>query len=240
VRTVLDIPLDELLPLLDRNALFRVGWGARGATGERWAELQAAFEARLAEMWPEAGSYLQPQAVYGYLPAHRAGDSLVLYDPAVPAARREVARLTFPRQPGGQRRCLADYFLPVGGPRDVAALQVVTVGPGATDRFGALEDAGAYSTAYYVHGLAAQAAEATAAWMHRRIRQELGLGEGQGKRYAWGYPPCPDVTQHRVVFEVLPARLALGMALSSAGQLVPEHSTAALVVHHPEAVYFSV
>jgi 5-methyltetrahydrofolate--homocysteine methyltransferase len=240
VRTVLDIPLDELLPLLDRNALFRVGWGARGATGERWAELQAAFEARLAEMWSEAGSYLLPQAVYGYLPAHRAGDSLVLYDPTAPAARREVARLTFPRQPGGQRRCLADYFLPVGGPRDVAALQVVTVGPGATDRFGALEDAGAYSTAYYVHGLAAQAAEATAAWMHRRIRQELGLGEGQGKRYAWGYPPCPDVTQHRVVFEVLPARSALGMALSSAGQLVPEHSTAALVVHHPEAVYFSV
>jgi 5-methyltetrahydrofolate--homocysteine methyltransferase len=29
------------------------------------------------------------------------------------------------------------------------------------------------------------------------------------------------------------------MSLTSAGQLVPEQSTAALIVHHPEAHYFS-
>ncbi len=228
---VLDaIPLEEIFPLLDRKSLFRVGWGARGATGAKWDSLRAEFEARLAAMWPEAGAYLKPQAVYGYFPAQSQGDELLIYAPdaVTGASRRELARFAFPR---GKRGCLADHFASVeSGVVDVVALQVVTVGDGATERYGALEDAGAYSEAYFVHGLAAQAAEATAAWLHRRIRRELGLSEGQGKRYSWGYPACPDLEGHRVLFRLLPVA-ALGMELTAAAQLVPEYSTAALVVH---------
>ena len=62
----------------------------------------------------------------------------------------------------------------------------------------------------------------------------------RGLRYSWGYGACPDHLQHRLVFELLPARERLGMELTVAGALVPEVSTAALVVHHPEARYFSV
>ncbi|MGH7656947.1 MAG: vitamin B12 dependent-methionine synthase activation domain-containing protein, partial [Gemmatimonadales bacterium] len=58
-------------------------------------------------------------------------------------------------------------------------------------------------------------------------------------RYSWGYPACPDHTQHFQVFELLPAREALGMEVTEAGALVPELSTAAIVVHHPDAKYFS-
>jgi 5-methyltetrahydrofolate--homocysteine methyltransferase len=229
---VLDaIPLEEIFPLLDRKSLFRVGWGARGATGAKWDSLRAEFEARLAAMWPEAGAYLKPQAVYGYFPAQSQGDELLIYAPdaVTGASRRELARFAFPR---GKRGCLADHFASVeSGVVDVVALQVVTVGDGATERYGALEDAGAYSEAYFVHGLAAQAAEATAAWLHRRIRRELGLSEGQGKRYSWGYPACPDLEGHRVLFRLLPAAEALGMELTAAAQLVPEYSTAALIIH---------
>jgi 5-methyltetrahydrofolate--homocysteine methyltransferase len=76
--------------------------------------------------------------------------------------------------------------------------------------------------------------------MHRRIRHELGVPGAQGKRYSWGYGACPDLDDHAVVFKLLPAEEALGMTLTSAYQIVPEQSTAAMIVHHPEAKYYAV
>jgi 5-methyltetrahydrofolate--homocysteine methyltransferase len=123
---------------------------------------------------------------------------------------------------------------------DVVALQVVTVGEGAEGQFEALQERGEYSEAYYSHGLAVQTAEATAEYIHRHIRRELGLAPGRGKRYSWGYPAIPDLDDHAKVFALLPAESELGMSLTSAFQLVPEQSTAAIIVHHPEAKYYSV
>ncbi|MEO7964451.1 MAG: vitamin B12 dependent-methionine synthase activation domain-containing protein, partial [Gemmatimonadaceae bacterium] len=80
----------------------------------------------------------------------------------------------------------------------------------------------------------------TAEWMHRRIRAELGVAEGQGKRYSWGYGACPDLDDHTTLFKLLPAEASLGMQLTSAYQLIPEQSTAAIIVHHPEAKYYTV
>jgi len=242
-RVVREIPLQAVFPYIHKPELFRLSWGGKNTRGEAWERLEAEFEARLARMQREAlqEGYLRPQAVYGYFPCQSEGDDLVLYDWRELAAQREIARFTFPRQPSGDRLCLADYFAPVGSPQvDVVALQVVTVGPGATEKFDALQAAGDYSEAYYVHGLAVQTAEATAEYLHRYIRRELGLAEDQGKRYSWGYPACPDLSQHRIVFDLLPAEETLGMSLTPAYQLVPEQSTAALVVHHPAARYFSV
>ncbi len=238
---ITSIPWDELEALLDQKSLFRVGWGARGVTGEKWAALQKDFAARFATMWPEARAYLAPQAVYGYFPVQSEGNAVCVYDPEDPEARREIARFHFPRQPGGACLCLADYFASsASGHIDVLPIQVVTVGPGPTARYGALDAAGAYSEAYFVHGLAAHTAEAAAEWMHRHIRRELGLEPERGKRYSWGYSPCPDVTAHRTVFRLLPVGEKLGMSLSPVAQLIPEHSTAAIVAHHPQAKYFVV
>ena len=89
-------------------------------------------------------------------------------------------------------------------------------------------------------GLAVQTAEATAEYLHLHIRRELGLAEGQGKRYSWGYPAIPELDDHRKVFDLLPAESDLGMSLTTAFQLVPEQSTAAIVVHHPGAKYFTL
>jgi 5-methyltetrahydrofolate--homocysteine methyltransferase len=123
---------------------------------------------------------------------------------------------------------------------DLVALQVVTVGLEATERFDELQAKGDYSEAYYLHGLAVQTAEATAEYLHQHIRRELGLPEGQGKRYSWGYPAIPELEDHRKVFDLLPVETELGMSLTSAYQLVPEQSTAAIIVHHPDAKYYSI
>jgi 5-methyltetrahydrofolate--homocysteine methyltransferase len=117
---------------------------------------------------------------------------------------------------------------------------VVTVGDAATRRFEELQAKGEYTEAYYSHGLAVESAEAVAQWMHARIREELGLPAGRGKRYSWGYGACPDLEDHEKLFTILPARETLGMDLTVSYQLLPEQSTAAIVVHHPEAKYYVV
>ncbi len=239
------MPLELVFQCLPKNELFRLSWGAKNAHGEEWEQLQAEFERRLRRMQKEAlrSGWLQPQGVYGYWPAQADGDDLLLYDPASVEAEAplELTRFQFPRQPSGDYLCLADYFAPVDlGRMDVVALQVVTVGAEASERFERLQQAGDYSEAYFNHGLAVQTAEATAEYLHRHIRRELGLAEGQGKRYSWGYPAIPELDDHRKVFELLPAEAELGMRLTSACQLVPEQSTAAIIIHHPQARYYSV
>jgi 5-methyltetrahydrofolate--homocysteine methyltransferase len=173
------------------------------------------------------------------------GNTVIVYDPAALSsdggALRELARLSFPRQEGRDRLCLADYFRSVeSGEVDVLPLQIVTVGEAASRRFEELQAAGEYSEAYFVHGIAVEAAEAVAEWLHRRIRTELGIPAGRGKRYSWGYGACPDLDDHAVIFKLLPAEAALGMTLTTAFQLVPEQSTAAMIVHHPESKYYSI
>jgi len=149
--------------------------------------------------------------------------------------------MTFPRQPHSDHLCLADYFAPVqSGKMDLVAFQVVTVGSEATARFDRLQDAGDYSEAYFFHGLSVQLAEAAAEYLHRHVRRELGLTSTQGKRYSWGYPAIPDLADHVKVFQLLPVESELGMLLTSAYQLVPEQSTAAIILHHPEARYYTV
>jgi 5-methyltetrahydrofolate--homocysteine methyltransferase len=123
---------------------------------------------------------------------------------------------------------------------DVVAFQVVTVGQKATLVFEEYQEAGEYAEAYYFHGLAVQMAEATADFLHAHIRRELNLSPDRGKRYSWGYPAIPELEDHQKVFELLPAESALGMNLTSAYQLVPEQSTAAIIVHHPDAKYFNI
>jgi len=244
-RVVRDMPLAMVGEHLSLNELYRLSWGAKNAHGEAWEDLKASFDERLIRMRKDAEKegWLEPQGIYGYWPCQSEGETLLVYDPdSLEDSTPDILQqFTFPRQEGGKALCLADYFSPKGSGRmDVVAFQVVTVGRKATERFTALEEAGEYSEAYYMHGLAVQMAEATAEYLHSHIRRELGLAPVRGKRYSWGYPAIPDLDDHVKVFELLPAGKALGMSLTSAYQLVPEQSTAAIIVHHPDATYFNV
>ncbi len=238
-RTIADVPLAEVFDLLDLKTLFRLHWGGKGVRGDDWdALIERDFGPRLARMQPEAAEYLAPRVVYGYFPAQSSGDDLLVYAPEDPS--RLLQRFTFPRQPAWDHLCLADYFRPVeSGQMDVVAFQVVTVGEGADARMAELNARGEFTEAYFVHGLSVQSAEALAEWCHARVRRELGLAPDQGRRYSWGYPACPDLAQHTQVFDLLDVTRAIGLTLTSAYQLVPEQSTAAMVVHHPEAIYYN-
>ena len=240
-RVVKDMPLEMIFKHLNINELYRLSWGAKNTHGKEWEKLKKEFDTRLQKMTKEAlkDGWLKPQAVYGYFPCQADGDALVIYDPV---SLITLTRLTCPRQPYDDHLALSDYYTSVeSGQMDVVALQVVTVGLEATEKFEKMQAANDYTEAYFAHGLAVQTAEATANYLHNHIRRELGLGEEQGKRYSWGYPAIPELEDHFKVFKLLPAvESELGMRLSTSGQLIPEQSTAAIIVHHAQAKYYSV
>jgi 5-methyltetrahydrofolate--homocysteine methyltransferase len=240
----LDIDLEEVFAYLDRHVLFKLHWGGRGKKGEDWRRIieghdgDEGFAPKLERMWREQ-DYLHPRVRLGYFPCNSDGNELVIFDPE--DRDREVERLVFPRQPRHDRICLADFYRPLNdaGERDVVALQVATVGDEVTKRIEQLEKDGEFAEQLFVHGLGVQAAEGLAEWLHARVRSDLGIELDQGRRYSWGYPACPDQSEHEKVSRLL-GFADVGIRLSGGYALEPEQSTAAIVAHHPQAVYFGM
>jgi 5-methyltetrahydrofolate--homocysteine methyltransferase len=242
VRTIDDVDLRDVWPCFDLRSLFRLSWGAANTKGEAFDRLlRDEFEPRLQRYQKSAlaEGFIAPRVAYGYFPAAGSGNDVIVYDPRDPS--REIARMTFPRQAGGEHLSLADYLRDPenGAASDLIALQIVTVGTQAAQRTEALHAAGDYSESYFLHGFSVQSAEALAEYTHRRIRRELGLDADRGKRYSWGYGACPDLEQHEIAFRLLDATNRIGVTLTEAFQIVPEQSTAAIVMHHPRASYFN-
>ncbi|GAC1440042.1 MAG: methionine synthase [Solirubrobacteraceae bacterium] len=233
----IEVPLAEVFPHLDTHVLFKLHWGGRGVKGEKWRKLvEEDFQPRLERMWAEQ-DYLHPRAVLGYYPCYAEGNEVVIVDPD--DHERERERLVFPRQPKHSRICLADFFHPRGERLDVVALQAVTAGDEVTELMARLEADGEFAEQLFTHGLGVQTAEGMAEWLHARIRADLGIAPTQGRRYSWGYPACPDQSEHEKVFRLLDAP-SIGLRLSGGFALEPEQSTMAIVAHHPQAVYFGM
>lgn len=249
------IDVEKLYPLLTEQVLFRGRWGYRRGklSAEEYEELienevRPQFD-ELKRRGLEEGIF-QPKVVYGYYPCYSEGDDVVLLDRP---EGEERARFRFPRQQEAPGLCVADYFRGKDAEeRDLIALQVVTIGEEAHKRAEELYAADAYKEYLLFHGLSVELAEALAEYWHREVRIELGIteedGSGiddfvvqgyRGSRYSFGYPACPDMAGNEVIFDFLePERI--GVRLSEEGQMVPEQTTSAFIVHHPQAKYFKV
>ena len=242
----IDVDLDDVYPYLDRHVLFKLHWGGRGKKGEEWRQIleghdgDEGFNPKLERMWREQ-DYLNPRARIGYFPCASDGNELVVFDPEDP--EKELERLVFPRQPKHDRICLADFYRPLSelgpGERDVVAIQGVTVGPEVTELIEKLEADGEFAEQLFTHGLGVQAAEGLAEWLHSEARSELGIDPDQGRRYSWGYPACPEQSEHDKVWRLLDLE-QIGMTLSDGYAVMPEQSTVAIIAHHPQAVYFGM
>jgi 5-methyltetrahydrofolate--homocysteine methyltransferase len=239
-RAIEGIDLREVYPFISEKDLYFLQWGVRPKDAdERKRLIDEEFRplrVRLEKECLEQG-LLQPRAVYGFWPCRSEKRDLLILDPKDPA--RTLARLSFPRQSGAKRLCLADYFASSErGVPDVVGLQCVTVGSRISEVTEKLSRDGDYARSYHLHGLAVATAEALAEWVHRRALKDLGLPTNRGKRFSPGYPACPDLAQHVPMFELLRAAETIGVKLTEAHQIDPEASTAAFIVHHPEAEYF--
>ena len=224
------LELEDVWKFVNKKSLFVLSWGIRGKSA---SGLQKEAEQLLAE-WKKRvirESLFQPQAVYGYFKCHNINDKLEVDLPT----NGEQVTFDFPRSTRDKHLCLTDYF----GQNDLVAFQAVTVGSRVQDVIDEWNREDRYTDAFYLHGLAVETAEALAEWVNYRIKDELGIGPERGLRYSWGYPSCPDISQHHLVWKILDATTS-GMSLTEAGQIIPDQSTAAIVVHHPEAEYFTL
>jgi len=222
-----EINLNEVWKYLNKKSLFVLSWGIRGKAASK----MISEPEELLEKWKrkviEEGLF-SPSIVYSYFKCHNQGNKLV-----VESEKQGEVGFEFPRSTKSKRLCITDYF----GKQDIVAFQAVTVGQKTVSKIEELNSNNDYTDAYYLHGLAVETAEALAEWVHNRIRSELNIDKNRGLRYSWGYPSCPDTMQHYLVWKLIDPT-SCGMSLTSAGQIIPEYSTAAIVVHHPDAEYF--
>ena len=227
IRLKLDqINMAEVWTMIDKKSLFKLSWGLRGKAG---SESEDAHEQLLTE-WKIRiirEKLFEPEVVYGYFKCHNKDRKLLVENPT-----GDDVELEFPRSTKPEHLCLSDYF----GDDDVVAFQSVTVGNKVAEIIEQWNKEDKYTDAYYLHGLAVEIAEALAEWVNQKIKSELNLKTG-GLRYSWGFPSCPDVAQHHLVWKLLQPEKS-GMTLTESGQIIPEQSTAAIVVHHPNAKYF--
>jgi 5-methyltetrahydrofolate--homocysteine methyltransferase len=254
-RVIEEIAPRTLVPLLDEAVLFRFHWGFKSSdrSAEQWREW-AFKEARpiLQHLLKtcEHEAILQPKAAYGFWRCAAEGDDLVLFGED---AETEATRFAFPRQARADGLCISDFFRTAdSGQRDIIALQAVTMGQRVGQVMQQWFEADRYQNYLYLNGLAAEMTEALAEYVHQLIRTELGIADAdaaeteellrqgyRGARYSFGFPACPDLADQRRLLDLLGGE-RLGIVIGEEGQMHPEQSTSAFVVHHPQARYFSL
>jgi 5-methyltetrahydrofolate--homocysteine methyltransferase len=254
-RVVKGIPLRDYASFLDERATFMGQWGLKPSRAEDGASYEELVETegrpRL-RRWLEkiqTEGLLEAAVVYGYFPAYSEGNDLVILN----EDHSERLRFSFPRQRRDRHLCLSDFVRPKeSGVIDVVPFQLVTMGNRVSEAANALYAANQYRDYLELHGLSVQLTEALAEFWHSRVREELGFGSEdpsdvesmfdlkyRGARYSFGYPACPDLEDRIKLVELLKPEV-IGVTLSEELQLHPEQSTDAMVLHHPEAKYFSV
>jgi len=221
------IDLKQVWTHLNKKSLFKLSWGIKGKSNVESID----DPDKLLEEWKNRvlnEELFEPQVAYGYFKCHNRHNKLIVDHPD-----GDELVFDFPRSSKNKHLCLADYF----GEDDIVAFQSVTVGKKVAEIIEKWDQEDQYTDAYYLHGLAVETAEAIAEWINLKIKDELGIKDKGGLRYSWGYPSCPDTSQHHIVWKLIHGEDS-GMELTESGQIIPEQSTAAIVVHHPDAEYF--
>jgi 5-methyltetrahydrofolate--homocysteine methyltransferase len=227
---------DTLLDSIKRDSLYKGYWRGGTLTGEKYAnaareEFDPAFERVRKEIVD--GELLDARGYYSFFPAITEDDRVILLDPG--DFHTELAAWTFPRMERRGGRSLADWIRPEG---DILSVQIVTIGWGLGKRVSELfEKEDHYSLGFYLNGLGNHLTEDITDRLTRETRRALALEGESGCRYGFGYPGLPGLEEHQRLMEIIAGEERMGISLTSGFQMVPEHSTLTVFVHHPEARY---
>jgi 5-methyltetrahydrofolate--homocysteine methyltransferase len=197
-----------------------------------------------------ADASLQARGVYGFWPAHAAGDDIVVAGPASDdggEVRFPMLRQQTKKPQGRANRCLADYIAPAGDHLGGFAVSV----HGAEQLAARFEAEHDDYRSIMVKALADRLAEAFAEQVHLEARRawfepdadpamaDLHAERFRGIRPALGYPASPDHSLKRELFALLGAERA-GIGLTSSCAMTPAASVSGLIFAHPDSRYFTV
>jgi len=181
-----------------------------------------------------ANNLLDAAGLYGIFPVYSDDAELFILDPE--DYHSSLAEFVLPRVDRKKNRSVADYFRAEG---DVIAVQIVTIGKAIDEQCrDYLTRESKYSLGFYLNALANYLTEQLANKVTAEIRRAFFIPAGRGRRYSFGYPGLPGVEEQAKLFEILSVEERLGVSLTAGFQMVPEHSTMGIFVHHPEAEYF--
>ncbi len=259
---IVTCPADSLADWIDWGPFF-LTWELKASwekqledpeVGPRYRELLNDAKSMLARF---VTSGVLPTAVYGFYPAQRAGDDVILGD--VPGGTTTLHTLRQQTPGDDVRPCLAlaDFVRPCLAladfvrPNDHVGLFVATGGDvsALVKTFEADHDD---YQAILAKAVADRLAEAMTEWLHARMRTEWGVPDPsdvtmrdrfksrfQGIRPAPGYPAQPDHTEKRTIFEVLEAG-RIGVTLTESCAMTPAASVSGIVFAHVDSTYFAV
>ena len=251
-----DHDLHEVFSYINPVMLYTRHLGFRGrfedalASGDAKAvDLQRTVQAVQQEMAdaPE----IRADAVYRFFRVASDGRSLLVLSPD---GESVLERFYFGRQAEGDALCLADYVTPIGsGVLDYAAMFVTSIGPGVRALADRLREEGEFLRSHVLQALALEGAEALAELLHQRLRAAWGIGDPEGitrtqlfqaryhgKRFSFGYSACPRLEDQEKLFRVLEVEQRSSVRLTEGFMMDPESSVSALILHHPDARYFSL
>ena len=236
IRSLTNIPADEVFKYLDESMLFNLAWGAKlKDEKEKKRLIEEEYKPLLEELKQEAirKGWLDLKAVYGYFKCRISGTDMEILD----ESGGILDKIHFSRLEEKERLALTDYFSNGPEGHDIVAFQAVTVGDKINDAIGKLNDDKEFARAFFLHGLSVHLAEAVAAYIHDKVREELGLKKAAGKRYSPGYPLWRSMEDQEKIFKVLDVKNRLNVRLTEEYQMVPEQSTTAMIVYNDKAEY---
>ncbi len=234
---ILTWDVTTLLSGLKKTILYKGYWRATGMGKEAYAKAsEEEFDGALDLLTNELieKDLIEARAFYGFYPVITDDNKLILLSPS--DFHQEVATFDFPRIENRQWRCFADYFRSEG---DLISIQIVTIGHKLAERSRRyIQEENEYALGFYLHGLGTYLTEELADKITAEIRRGLILPKAQGRRFSFGYRGLTDLSEQKKLFDLLCIEDRMGITMTTGFQMVPEHSTLGLFVHHKEATYF--
>ena len=271
VQVIPYIPIEEVIPYIHWSFFF-LAWKLNGRFEEltrihgcdacraSWLanipEKDRAKAAEAMQLYKDASKMLQYlseikaeycRAVYGFFPAKSLGDDIQIGDELLPTLRQQEKH-------DGAYKSLADYVMPESeGRTDYIGAFAVTGGAGMDYLKTKYEEEGDAYKAMLLQTLADRLAEATAEYLHAKVRREYwGYAPDEnlsvsdlfkvkyaGIRPAIGYPSLPDQLENFTLDKLLDFS-QIGIRLTEHGAMTPTASVSGLYIAHPASAYFRI
>ena len=191
--------------------------------------------------------YFDIKAVYKYFPCQKKDGKIEILSDDL---KETIETFDFPRQTWGQHLSLNDYIHPTE--IDYIGMFVVSAGEKSRIVSNELKEKGEFYKGHLVNSIGLELAESTAEYAHYLMRKDVGIIDDEnltvdeihrakyhGKRYSFGYPACPDLSDQDKLFNLLkPERF--GIKLTLGHMMYPEASVSAIVFSQPFAKYFNM